>query len=80
MVSFLSTFSITAAPLTPDALESDDAKLQCGNEVPEPQDTRTDQIQTPMGVACRMCYQETVSLFLTAKGVLACKSCRILTR
>ena len=81
VVSSLSTLSIHQAPsVTPGAVESDDAKMQRGDDVLEPQDTRNDQTSKQKGVACRKCYQETVSLFLTAKGVLVCKSCRIHTR
>ena len=81
VASSLSTLSIhQAPPATPGAVESDDAKMQRDDEVLEPQDTRNNQTSKQKGVACRMCYQETVSLFLTAKGVLVCKSCRIHTR
>ena len=61
-------------------VEKDHAKLERRiGGVPHPQDTRNDQSLT-MGVFCRMCHQETVSLFLSASGVLVCKACRISTR
>jgi hypothetical protein len=60
------------APL--DAASQQEVCTELDTELPEPQNRRANQ-RINVGVACRICDNETISLFLSPKGLLVCKAC-----
>lgn len=69
VASSLSTLSIhQAPPATPGGAESDDAKMQRGDEVLEPQDTSNDQTSKKWELLAECVIRRRYRSFLPSKG------------